>query len=450
MRRALTFLAVTGWLGVHAFLWTLLPPVPRWTVPGFVPDSFAFTPDGRSLVTADPAEVIVWDRATGLRERTIPRPGRRPTDSDRQAVLMMSPTDRRAIVYGAGGSLSQRPYLIDLNTGKADALSTFADMVPGDDPVIGFLPDGRAGFQLAVSLTDGGDVVMRLWDLPDGPRRTFPIESRLYHELSFSADGRRAVAVLHKLHPAPGTIQILDVVGARITHTLRFDRKVVRAALSADGRTVAVSTCPIYEGGAQGVPEVELWDAESGRRICSIGTGLGRGWNAAGQLVVLDGQTVRLLRAPDGSEVARWSAPESNGVYSGELTADGRLLLIVNTHYLPNAVRWWYERLPGQPFDPNRSTDYYAIFDTQTGRELANLDTGKPKQVTLAADGNAFAIADVNGLWFYDIPPRTPGGIVLGLMIVEVGLLTACTAWRRWRARGTHEVGRRKPGASGI
>jgi WD40 repeat protein len=431
MRRALTLLAVAAWLGVHAWLWTLLPPVPRWTVQGFVPHSFAFTPDGRSLVTADPAEVIVWNTTTGRRERTIPRPGRRPTDSDRQAVMMMSPTDRRVIVYGAGGSLSQRPYLIDIDTGKADALSTFADMVPGDDPVIGFLPGGRAGFQLAVSLADGGDVVMRLWDLPDGPRRTFPIESRLYHDLSFSADGRRAVAVLHKLASAPGTIQILDIVGARITHTLRFDRKVVRAALSADGRTAAISTCPIYEGGAQGVSEVELWDADSGRRISSLGAGLGRGWTAAGQLLVLNRQTVRLLRAPDGAEVARWSAPESNDIYSGELTADGRFLVVTHTHYLPDAVRWWYERLPGQPFDPNRSTEHYAIFDAQTGRELANLGTGKPKQVTLAADGSAFAIADVDVLWFYDIPPRIPGGIVLGLMIAEVGLFTAWTAWRR-------------------
>jgi hypothetical protein len=37
---------------------------------------------------------------------------------------------------------------------------------------------------------------------------------------------------------------------------------------------------------------------------------------------------------------------------------------------------------------------------------------------------------DANGLRLWDIPPRTPGGIVLGLMIVEVALLITWTARR--------------------
>jgi hypothetical protein len=434
--RWVKWILLAFWLAAHAMLWTLLPPVPRWHAAEILPQSIAFTPDNRSLVSAGQANVVVWDALTGRRERTIPRTVRRPNESDRNSFLLMSPTDRRVIVYGAGGSLSQRPYLIDLDTGHADALSTFADMIPGDDAVIGFLPNGRTAFQLAVSLADGGDVVMRLWDLPDGPRWVFPIESRLFHEPSFSADGRRALAVLHKLDPKPGTVQVLDLENSRIAHTLRFDRKVVRAVLSADGRTAAITTCPIYEGGAQGVSDVELWDVEIGKRIGSLGAGLAQGWNSAGQLVVLDGQDIRLLRIPDGAEVRRWPAPQQSGVHCGDLTADGRFLLIAHMHYLPDAVRWYCEQLPGEPFNPAWSTQHYSVFDSQIGRELADIDTGTARPVALSADGSALAFANTNGLWVFDIPLRKPGGILLGLMIVEVGLAVLWSARRR-RIRGT-------------
>jgi hypothetical protein len=431
--RLLKWTLVAAWLAAHAWLWMLLPPLPRWQIPSVLPHSIAFTPDGRSLVTADGAEVIVWDATTGQRERTIPRASRRPNEPDRQAVLIMSPTDRRAIVYGAGGNLSQRPYLIDLDSGKTDALSTFADMIPGDrdDTVIGFLPGGRAAFQLAAWLNDGRSVAMRLWDLPDGPPRVLWIESRLYHDPSFSANGRRAVIVPHKPQSPQGTVQIIDLVNARIAHTVPFDGKVVRAELSADGRTLAVSICPLFEGGAWGLPKVELWDAESDQRIQTLGPGLCRGWNAAGQLVVLDEQNVRLLRVPDGAEVARWSSPQISGVFSGDLTAGSRVLTIAHTHFLPQPVQWLFEHLPGQLFDPAKSTERHSVFDAQTGRELTDITTGTAKQVVLTADGSAVAFADAVGLWVYDVPPRKADGIVLGLLVVEVCLLVVWTARRR-------------------
>jgi hypothetical protein len=412
-----------------------LPPVPRWQTASVSAQSIAFTLDSRSLVTANSTEIVVWDAANGQREISIPRPDRRPTDSadsGHPAVLIMSPIDRRAIVYGAGGARSDRPFLVELDSGKFDALPSFADMVPGDDPVIGFLPDGRTAFQLAVSLVaDGGEVVLRLWDLPDGPWRVVPFESRLYHDWSFSADGRRAVAVLNKVPPVPGTIQILDVAGARITQKLRFNRKVLRATLSADGRSAAVSTCPIYEGGAQGFPEVELWDAESGQRVATLGAGLAQGWNRAGRLVVLDGTTAKLLRVPDGAELRRWPAPQHSGVFCGDMSADGHFLIIEHSHFLPNTVSWLLQRLPGNPFDPDESTILVSIFDAETGRELAAIEKGARNKVSLAPNGSALAVAGAGGLRLYTVPSQTPAGIVLALMIAEVALLIAWTAWRR-------------------
>ena len=59
--------ALAAWLGFHAWLWTLLPPLPRWTASDIAPHGLAFTADHRSLVTVDRETVSVFDVATGRR-----------------------------------------------------------------------------------------------------------------------------------------------------------------------------------------------------------------------------------------------------------------------------------------------------------------------------------------------------------------------------------------------
>ena len=51
--------------------------------------------------------------------------------------------------------------------------------------------------------------------------------------------------------------------------------------------------------------------------------------------------------------------------------------------------------------------------------------------IHLSPDGQTLAVSACGAIFVWDIPPRTPGGIVLGLMIVEVSLLILWTAWRR-------------------
>jgi WD40 repeat protein len=441
MRRALTLLAVAAWLGIHAFLWTLLPPMPRWTAPGLVPDSIAFTPDGRSLVTCDAADVRVWDRVTGRLERTVTRPGKRPTDGVFHSMMAMSPTDRRIIVYDTRGNRGQIPYLIDLESGEATALPTFGDIITSGDPCVGFLPDGRSLYQLSASIEDGGDVVMRVWSLPGGPPRSIPLEWRLYDDPSFSADGRRAVAHLHKNTPVPDTVLVLDISGGRIMRelvinpetigTTTIDRRVAHAAMSPDGRTVAMSINAVFTGGAFGLLDVELFDAESGRLIRKLGRGFAPGWNASGDLVIHDGECTRLIQVPNGLERTRWPTSIYRDPGSAALTSDRCRVSYRVNRFRPEVIRWLLEHLPGQPFDPDDPTESYVVEDAQTGERLAEFRLEPATQLALAPDGSALATKDADGIRLWHIPPRTPGGIVLGLMIAEVGLFTAWTAWRR-------------------
>ena len=351
-------MAIAVWLGVHAWLWTLLPPVPRWAVPGVKPDSLAFTADGRSLVTCDLASITFWDAATGRREHSWPRTGRRPGYDSARSLLVVSPTDHRAIAYDVRNGGREPPFLFDPNTGTATALPAWENFVPADDPCIGFLPDGRTAWQFDAVLKPRIDVILRLWALPDGPARTIPNVGRLYARPSFSADGRRGVLALHTPYSPAGKALILDLAAGRVAHPLAFDgRQVVGAVLSPDGRTVAVSLSPIYAGGAADYPQVELRDAESGGMIASPGTGFTVGWNPDGNLVVVSTRDVRLVRPRDGSEVAGWTTPVDPWVSDAVLSRDGRYLLQQFDHGLSDAIRWLLESPARPAVRPGRAYD---------------------------------------------------------------------------------------------
>jgi WD40 repeat protein len=442
MRRALKFVAVAAWLGGHAFLWTLLPPVPRWSAAEIAPPhSIAFTPDGRSLVTCDSAAVTVWAAVTGQREHSWSRPGKRPNRDDFKSLLVMSPIDRRAIVYDTRSGSRELPYLIDLDNGSATALPAWQFLITAEDPCIGFLPDGRTAFQIDAVLKPKIDVFMRVWALPDGPARSIPIGWRLDEPLSVPVDGRLAAAHLRKTATLPDTILLLDLVAGRVTRELTFGpaklgttvypRRVVRGALSPDGRTLAVSATFVFGAGADSMPDVELWDTETGRMLRAVGSGFAPGWNAAGQLVIHDGEYSRLINGVDGQEIVRWPTSIDRNPMSAELTTDRRRVSYRNYRRRPDAIRWLLDHLPGHSLDPDEATEVCVVDDAQTGNRLAAIQLEPMTTVALAADGSALATLDGASLRVWDIPPRTPGGVVLGLMIVEVGMAIAWTGWRR-------------------
>jgi hypothetical protein len=413
---------------LHAWLWTLLPPLPRWTVPNSIPHSLAFTPDCRSLVTCERDNVSVWDVASGRREHAWPKTAPRPTYNNARAMMVMSPTDRRVIVYDIRCGGHESPRLIDLDTGRTTALPRWEYLVPADDPCIGFLPNGQSAWQIDAVMKPTINNVLRVWDLPDGQPRTIVVRSRLYAEPSFSSDGRRAALAPHTPHSPAGSVQLLDLAAGRVSRELVLDgRQSGNAVLSADGRTVAIAAAPVFEGGAIGVFQHQLIDADTGESLTPLTPGGVNGWSAAGRLVV---------SSPDESMRYVDGGPGGVGrlLANGQLIRGGRFLLSHEYRERPAVVRWLLEWLPIRLTDPDAVQLVYSVHDTVNGRHLGGVVTDVRDPVALSEDGMALAIADSEGLRLWDLPPRRPGGIVLGVMIVQVGLLTAWTAWSRFRA----------------
>jgi hypothetical protein len=73
--------------------------------------------------------------------------------------------------------------------------------------------------------------------------------------------------------------------------------------------------------------------------------------------------------------------------------------------------------------------------DTRTGRDRAFVWAGPVNHglPMVSPDGRTIAGFDHTGwgVCLWDVPPLTPGGIVLLLMIAEVGVMIAWTARRR-------------------
>src|SRR6059058_5258682 len=97
MRRAWRWLLPTAWLAGNLWLWTILPPRPRLTLPGRATVGLAFTPDGRQVLTGDEDVLQVWDAADGRLLRSCPQPDGQPL---REPIL--SPDGRW--VMGRAGS----------------------------------------------------------------------------------------------------------------------------------------------------------------------------------------------------------------------------------------------------------------------------------------------------------------------------------------------------------
>jgi hypothetical protein len=432
--RWLKWVLVAVWLAVHAWLWALLLPVPRWRLPGVTPLGLGFTSDGRSLVTCDDQEVTGWDALTGRREQVWPRPA---GSNSVRIGLVVAPAGRRVIVYNRE---RRAPHLIDLDTGDATDLPSFGIDISNDgfEPDLGyflqnlitFAPDGRTILQLIPSF-EQEKWALRVWDVATGTERLILMERRPYG-LSVSADGRSAVAVLGTSFPEEPYALVFDLIAARIRHTLRFDMHATSAVLSPDGRTVAISGTS-FDKNPDGEAEVQFWDAGSGRRIASIGEAFSPGWNADSRLILIDSRNIRLIDAPGGAEVAHGPAPPIGLAYTHDVAPGGRFALVTVRNYLPEPVRWVLQRLPGEPFDPDLERAVYYVYDARTGRPRGAIGVDERGVTALAPDGSALATTDRNGVRVWDIPPRKPGGIVLLAMIAQVGALTAWTAWRRLR-----------------
>jgi WD40 repeat protein len=274
--------------------------------------AWAFSPDGKRLLTAAGKAARLWDTETG-------RPVGDPWSFAEEVLLWdlsvaFSPDGSAVLVItsfpqGAGG---QRPpdrlELRDAATGR----TILAPASKGDglaDRPYAFSPDGRL-----VALNTGLRSV-RLYDVHTGAPRGQPLNhDHWLQHFVFSPDGRTLLSQLQPESPAkagetrtllPRQVQIWDVSGgeavvrvpAREYAGLLTPPTDMGYPLSPDGRTLVTK---------EGDQALRLWDAVAGKPI--------------GSLIKPQGPRSRVHFSPDGRFLLVTSMPEP-----GSLDKIGRL-----------------------------------------------------------------------------------------------------------------------------
>ncbi len=188
--------------------------------------AMAFSPDGKSLVTADDnASIRVWDTQTWKESR-----------------LLQSVRSERSFLFD----------VVDENDKTSNALSVV------------FSPDG------AQILSGHDDGTIRLWDRQTGRTiRKIKSAGRKAAHSAITPDGKAIVCVNHDDNP----IRIIDVGSGEVIRNVskmniaKFEHTahVESLAISPDGKTMALSA-------PRG--KIGLWEIQSGRLVGKLDTGV--------------------------------------------------------------------------------------------------------------------------------------------------------------------------------
>jgi WD40 repeat protein len=332
--------------------------------------NMAFSPDGRTLVTADDGGVVIeWDVASGeIRERLAAH-----EDGDFTALaigpdgrtLYTASTDARMAMWDLGGErrldrhfAAGPPMTFDEGSPKGIAISPNgrtlavtqmdgrvwlvdtrtlrvvrrARVLDGAALAADFSPDGRT---LAVS-GEGGAVM--LVDAATLKRRRV-LEgldrSGFSQAVAFSPDGRLLAAgvFVGGTPDGSGFVRMWDARSARLTR-LRMRIPAVSLAFSPDGRLLA--------GGGL-AEKTEVRDTRSGRRVARIDAGdqvRSVEFSPDGKQLAIGhyGGSVRLVSARDWKPIGQKLDGHRARVTALDFTPDGRLLA---TGSADGTVRFW-------------------------------------------------------------------------------------------------------------
>jgi WD40 repeat protein len=252
--------------------------------PGFMPDLFTFSPDGK-LVAAVGSEagdhgiIRLWDRAG--------KKGSWRLDGQANAdgPLAFSP-DGKTLAEAGGAAVR----LWDARTGKQFKELQVKDEEPfgGRCAALDFSPDGRRLLAVAGDEPGGGGSKLHLWELPAGRVLPSPVETGV---CLFSSDGRH-LAILYA-----EWIYLCNAATGKVRHKLEADRPA------------ATETVSSFAAARQGLGLPIAFSPDSATLAAGSPTGVVRRWRVAdGTLLPTAGdnrgQIQALAYAADGVRVA--------------------------------------------------------------------------------------------------------------------------------------------------
>jgi len=364
----------------------------------------AFSPDGRTLVTAsDNNTARLWDAHTG--EPLVPL-----QHKSRVVAVAFSP-DGRTVATGSWDNTAQ---LWEASSGKRLAIFQHQDPVV----VVAFSPDGR------ICATGSQDFTARLWDARTGKPLGLPLQHEsVVFVVAFSPDGRTVAT-----GSGDNTARLWDTrTGKPLASPLQHKESVFAVAFSLDSRTVATGsgdkTARLW-GARTGQPltpplqhkdmvvavafspdglnvatgsedgTVRLWDARSGKSLTSPlqhqSSVIAMAFSPKGQAIVtgsVDG-TVRLWDARTGKPL---SSPLQHQRFVSEVafSPDGRT---VATGSRDSTVRLWDARK--RPFAPSLQHQGFvsAIAFSPDGRTVATGSGDNTARLWDARTGKSLAL----------------------------------------------------------
>jgi WD40 repeat protein len=258
----------------------------------------AFSPDGRSLVTAGAdGTARWWETATGTPKGMPERPIDSLTD------VAFNPDGRRVATACKDGNA----FLWDVQSGKQLAACSGHSQAITQ---VCFSPDGRR--VLTVSL----DRTACLWDAATGGRLLSPLKHNgTIGQAAFSPDGRYVLTSC-----TDGTARLWDIqVREKAVISYRHNRAVLHAEFSPNGKRV-VSTGGDYAA--------TVWDAETGELLARLehqGLVYHAAFSPDGRLLVTasDDGSARVWDARTGKALTP-RLPHSKPVFHAAFSPDGR------------------------------------------------------------------------------------------------------------------------------
>jgi WD40 repeat protein len=330
-------------------------------------ETYAFTPDGKTLVTAssDDGAVRLWDTTTGQQRARLSL----PPETKLVQQMTFSPDGKVLAITG----LDQVIRLWDAGTGKPRHVLRWP-AEQGVSPVIAFGPDSK---KLA-SWTN--DFTVRLWDVGTGREvgSFVPSSDKAVRQLVFGPDDTTLVMVFDD-----GKAQLWDPAAGKKRRQFRAPGQshwCHAAAISPDGKMVATG----------GLNDVCLWETATGQLRQRL-TGYKRpilalafSPDGLSLSTASDGGECRVWRVADGQELHGFQLPvqavEDNPVRKLVFSRDGATL----------AWNHW------------RQHEWVRLTDVKTGKQVETLGQPAAALAAFAPDGKTVATPTEDGrlrLW---------------------------------------------------